>query len=691
MSGIKIINVLKDDSLAEILELFRQAPAGEVIFVLPKNSKVFKKEDHFAAFASEAANSGKTISILASSPGVAAMARAFKFNVMSAGKAKKEKEPEAKLASAPPPSDDDIQDTNEDAYDTDSRVVTTADESMNVTGAGDEAEAPEGFHIEDAEGPVDIDEDEDGNADEPSAKDLTYGDDADLTAAPAQAPVATLAAVKPKPRSSVDGVRVATRKAAPAPVTDDSIDVPVSRGPAPAQELMEPVPAPAPAPRSEAAADLDYIDAVWRQKAAAQQPTDSPVAPRAVAPSRWGFIRFFHLPSLPTGGPVMASKRMVTGALVLAVLLLGAAVYLTAGRAAVTITPQSREVNVQLTVQASDAFAAVDAAFSKIPGQLFEVSKSATAEAAATGQREVASKARVKITVANEYSSTPQTLVATTRFATPDGLVFRTLQTVSVPGSTVKEGKPVAGTVTVEAIADKPGEQYNVPAGKWTIVAFTERGDTDRAAKIYGTSAEPASGGASGPSKVVTQEDYDKARAEAVGNVTRQITEAFAAQQTGLRILDEAEPVLGEVTATARPDDAAEKTVVTAAGTLRTVAFRQSDLETLVRDAVLSRERLVVVPSQLTLTFGDVAFNDGSGVLSFSVNIAGPGYSPVDAAAIRNDIKGRNAAQVQDYFRDREGVHSATVSLRPFWVRRIPESDDRIDIRVLWEAPRQGN
>jgi len=687
MSGIKIINVLKDDSLAEILELFRQAPAGEVIFVLPKNSKVFKKEDHFAAFASEAANSGKTISILASSPGVAAMARAFKFNVMSSGKAKKEKEPAAALASAPPPADDDIQDTSEDAWDKDSRVVTTADESMDTGAPAEEDEAPEGFHIEDSEGPVDVDEDEDGNPDEPSAKDLAYGGDADLTAAPAQTPVATLAAVKPKPRSSVDGVRVAARKAPPAPTpVDESIDVPVSRGPAPAAaELMEPVTAPS--PRSEAAADLDYIDAVWRQKAAAQQPTDSPVAPRASAPSRWGFVRFFHLPSLP-GGSLTGSKRMVTGALVLAVLLLGAAVYLTAGRAAVAITPQSREVNLQLTVQASDAFASVDAAFSKIPGQLFEVSKSASAEAAATGQREVASKARVQITVANEYSSTPQTLVATTRFATPDGLVFRTLQTVTVPGSTVKEGKPVAGTVTVEAIADKAGEQYNVPAGKWSIVAFTERGDTERAAKIYGTSADAASGGASGPSKVVTQEDYDKARSEAVGNVTRQIKDAFAAQQTGLRILDEAEPVLGEVTATARADDAADKTVVTAQGTLRTVAFRPADLETLIRDAVLSRERLVVVPDQLTLTFGDVSFKDDTGVLSFSVSVKGPGYAPVDADAIRADIRGRNAAQVQDYFRDREGIHSAMVSLSPFWVRSIPDKNDRIDIRVLWEVPR---
>src|SRR6266576_3047444 len=103
MAGIKIVNILKDDTFQDILELFRHTTATEVIFVLPKNGKVFRTEDHFAAFASEASGAGKTISILANNDRVTGWAHKYQFNVMSSGK------PTAKatLASKPLPVEDD--------------------------------------------------------------------------------------------------------------------------------------------------------------------------------------------------------------------------------------------------------------------------------------------------------------------------------------------------------------------------------------------------------------------------------------------------------------------------------------------------------------------------------------------------------------------------------------------------------
>ena len=45
MASTKIINVLKDDSFDEIIDLFKATPAEEVIFVLPKSAKAFNKPD----------------------------------------------------------------------------------------------------------------------------------------------------------------------------------------------------------------------------------------------------------------------------------------------------------------------------------------------------------------------------------------------------------------------------------------------------------------------------------------------------------------------------------------------------------------------------------------------------------------------------------------------------------------------
>ena len=84
MSSTKIINVLKDDSFQEILDLFKATPAEEVIFVLPKSARAFKKEEHFASLHNESKNLGKSVSFLCSSPELNDLAKKYKFDVLLA-------------------------------------------------------------------------------------------------------------------------------------------------------------------------------------------------------------------------------------------------------------------------------------------------------------------------------------------------------------------------------------------------------------------------------------------------------------------------------------------------------------------------------------------------------------------------------------------------------------------------------
>ncbi|HBT80602.1 MAG TPA: hypothetical protein DEB13_01520, partial [Candidatus Yanofskybacteria bacterium] len=68
MSSTKIINVLKDDKFEEILNLFKQASAKEVIFIVPKKAKAFSRPENFATLSQEANENGKSISLLSSNP-----------------------------------------------------------------------------------------------------------------------------------------------------------------------------------------------------------------------------------------------------------------------------------------------------------------------------------------------------------------------------------------------------------------------------------------------------------------------------------------------------------------------------------------------------------------------------------------------------------------------------------------------
>lgn len=579
--SVKIINVLKDDSFTDILELFRQAAPGEVILVLPRVSKLFKSEDHFAAFASEAKQGSKTVSVLTANPETATLARKFGFSVMASGsgtakpvkaraKVKKMVDDVPAIQHSAPPADEDTPSDDDAAPQSDleiNDVPLTSDETMGI---------------------------------EPEAE-------------PEIEPVAELTVAK-KER-------------------------------------------------------LDYIDAVWRDKGSR----------RAPPPSRF-------LSKNPSAFLTVISKRTAMGILAAAVVVLGAVVYLMTGSAHITLTPVSTPVDTQITVQTSDTFATVDAAFAKLPGQLIELTKTGSNTVAASGTRDVASKARGKIVISNLYSSTAQTLVATTRFASADGHVFRTLQTITVPGSTVKAGVPVPGTVTVDVIADKPGPEYNVPAGDFVIMAFKEKGDAEKVKQFYGHADQAMSGGASGPSKVVTQADYDTAVSAATAAVKDQVQQALIAQGTSLTVLNADKPALGTVQSTAHPDDAAAEVTVTIAGTLKTVAFRQADLKELIRATILKNDRLVVLPDRLKFDYRDITFKPDLGILTFTVAVTGTGYAPVDTDAIRKDIQGKTGQQIHDYFTGRDGVRSALATLSPFWVRSAPKDPGHISIDINYDA-----
>src|SRR3989344_1878043 len=84
MASTKIINVLKDDKFEEILDLFKNTQAEEVIFVLPKTSRAFKKEEHFITLSGEAEKNNKKISLLCSNPDINTLAKKYKFDVLLA-------------------------------------------------------------------------------------------------------------------------------------------------------------------------------------------------------------------------------------------------------------------------------------------------------------------------------------------------------------------------------------------------------------------------------------------------------------------------------------------------------------------------------------------------------------------------------------------------------------------------------
>src|SRR3989338_3400821 len=82
MPSTKIINVMKDDKFEEILDIFKNTQAKEVIFVLPKKNNALKDEEHFIILSNEAQKADKTVSLLCSNPEINALGKRYDFDIL---------------------------------------------------------------------------------------------------------------------------------------------------------------------------------------------------------------------------------------------------------------------------------------------------------------------------------------------------------------------------------------------------------------------------------------------------------------------------------------------------------------------------------------------------------------------------------------------------------------------------------
>ena len=369
--------------------------------------------------------------------------------------------------------------------------------------------------------------------------------------------------------------------------------------------------------------------------------------------------------------------------------ILGFIIFLTIGSARIEIKPRVEELNTRLKVYISPNFSSVNASLNRLPGQLFNISKTSADNFNATGEKDAVQKSRGVITIYNEYGTSPQPLVATTRFeyiqdVKESGLIFRTLKTILIPGMKVENGVITPGKIDVEVIADKAGQNYNVSAGNFGVVTWREKGDTARYGKIYGKSSESMHGGILGKAKVVSEFDYNNALDQLTAKTKNEIGEALKTQSAGLELATGIEPKIDSITPTAEIDDAADAFTMTVAGSIMTVGFKQDDLLSLISQYVDKTSGLMVVPEKLELSYKDAAMDKTNDTLEITINISGNAYANIDKEVLSVNLLGKNEAQVKNYLGSIKDIESAKIALSPFWIKKIPRNPEKLNLSLTF-------
>lgn len=113
-----------------------------------------------------------------------------------------------------------------------------------------------------------------------------------------------------------------------------------------------------------------------------------------------------------------------------------------------------------------------------------------------TDTKEVSLKSKGTVTFYNEFSATPQKIIAGSFVSDDDGKAYKIDKTIIIPGYKLdKDKKVIPGKINTPVTAFLAGDIYNGLPEKIYISSFK---NTDKYKKIYGLMEEPFKGGASG-------------------------------------------------------------------------------------------------------------------------------------------------------------------------------------------------
>jgi len=312
--------------------------------------------------------------------------------------------------------------------------------------------------------------------------------------------------------------------------------------------------------------------------------------------------------------------------------------------------------------------------------QIVSTAKDIEKTVPATGEEKVETKATGTIVIYNNTSEL-QRLVATTRFETSGGLVYRAKTQVNIPAKQIKDGKTVAGTADVLVEADLAGEKYNIALSDFTIVGFK---GTSKYKEIYARSKTVMTGGFSGIQKIVSKEVLDEASLEMEQQLKDQLTTEISSQIPNNFVLY-TKSLSFRFDPVSQKEGAGSSAVLKKKGVISAIIFDRSAISNSILQKILpdTEQGSVKISNLDTLDFAlnTVSF-DPTNTNNISFNIKGDANIVwvFDEDKIKTDLLGLSKQSAGEVMKTYVNMNEIWIKTRPFWNRTIPSNPEKVEL-----------
>lgn len=368
------------------------------------------------------------------------------------------------------------------------------------------------------------------------------------------------------------------------------------------------------------------------------------------------------------------------------IFLLGTGAFILLPKADIAVTPQS--VSQDLEMEFGGTTDTTLSGDNIVPVRIVEKDGDITVTGTASGSSSGnGSKANGKILIYNAYGPDPQQLVATTRFQSSDGKIFRLSKGVTVPGSSTRNGQSVPGVVEADVVADEAGSAYDIGPSDFSIPGFS---GGSKAGKIYGKSTSPMSGGSSagpGGSTAVSAADLDKAKRDAIEQFRKSFADSLG-QQAGSdeRFISDAFDisVVGNPSA---PSVGSLASTFEYTATFHGKAFLFSEVELRDRASTILRKSLSIgdsfVTKEVSFRYEGGTADFRTGTFHFKAGVSAVFVASVDTDSLRADFLGKNSDEIKQVLTKHPEVKNVEIDLSPKGLTfSVPKDPRRVSVTV---------
>ncbi len=322
--------------------------------------------------------------------------------------------------------------------------------------------------------------------------------------------------------------------------------------------------------------------------------------------------------------------------------------------------------------------------------QVVTVTDNAQTQVTASGSQQVNTKATGTIIIYNSGTAS-QKLIATTRFETSAGLVYRLNAPVTVPGATGSGNKAVPGNVSAQVTADATGTSYNIGLSDFTLPALK---GTSKYTTIYARSKTPMTGGFSGTEKSVATSDETSADATLQSQLQTSLTKDITAQIPANFVMYPSDVTYSfaptvQATSTDATGDNATSAILQKQGTAQAIIFDRTALSQAIVAKVLpdATSSAVIIDNLDTLSFAYATTSTMSassttpttaltvvpGQISFTMLGDAHFVWTLDENSLKSDLLGLTKTQAQALIAGKyPAVQEAWIQTQPFWNTTIP-------------------